>query len=810
MKRLLLIALTVALLVTGYSSGAFAQDSVTFGHNFSRQRCDSEVTLPPSEQVWTNDKIGESITQPVIVGDKIFHASNRWLWELPLTNGSNGREKRLFEIDTGERVTTGSHPSFLDNVIYVGSKNGNLYGFDLIRKRVIASKKVAGNYGVVSSPLVVKNSQGIVDVVVGSSDGQALYIFKNFLNPAVTTRLTCTPGGNITSSPSQVNSNVFVFATNHNGQNRPGQICFYDLKQQKLVWTHRTDNGIPSSVAVAGGLAYAIDKTGKTYCLDFQQRRLKWSDSSYTSSGTFANFSPAIADGKVFFPIRRTTKYGAKGNGILTARNQQTGKKIWSTPPLKGEITTSPVVWSSAGVVLVGTSKGYIYGFDVDTGQPKGWFTKDSGQTISSVGQLAGVGSNARGNIRPDGITTEFAIANGYLLVGGKRASGQGTLCAFKLTGSDVALTSLTADNVQPQPGIKVAFRVTLENRGDQPRSISFQLTDNATPFRKVINVYGVQAGKTVTSYVYDWIMPAGQAKVTAKILSPAGGTKFNYLAANDSRTVVLQAGVDLALSDFVTPTTVFTGDTRLAAISVTNHSGTPITSSIKFLQNNNGSLIPPQQISLKPDETQLVSVKWTAPATAGTVTLKAVLNPNRNQPLETDYSNNTSLKQVEVNNQQVSTTGGRLTLTAAPDPAKTKAGYGFELNAATKTEPYIYHHTHTRVVNGQVETYTDTHQTPCPGARGVKAYFPDGSIVDLEPTKSLSQTSNSWRLPPSAQSSARLRKHYIPSSTPDGAYQVKLVAWGAGKNGNLTAQRAVVVLVEGTLYDDVRTLLTE
>jgi hypothetical protein len=167
----------------------------------------------------------------------------------------------------------------------------------------------------------------------------------------------------------------------------------------------------------------------------------------------------------------------------------------------------------------------------------------------------------------------------------------------------------------------------------------------------------------------------------------------------------------------------------------------------------------------------------------------------------------------VEVTAREIPNEGGQLTMSATVKPTKTKAGYGFEITATTSTTPYVYTETHTKLVNGKTETYTETHTRDCPGATQVKAIFPTGEIIYLEPILPLNSpvvAENTWRLPPNAQSRDKLRKHYIPPATPDGRYLVRLIAEGAGDNGRLTAQTSVFVQVEGSMYDDLHSRITE
>ena len=807
-------AFTLCLL--SYSQVAYARDSITFGGNFDRQRSNVDQYLPPAEPAWSNDQVSQSITQPVVIGDKIYHASARWLWELPLADGSNGREKRLFEIDTGETATTGSHPTYFDNVIYVGSKNGYIYAYDLEKGAKIRARKAAGEYGVVSSPLVMRDSAGRINVVVGSSDGEAINIFRNFhsSNEQDVQQIENKPGGNITASPSRVNEKVFVFATNYNGIKKPGKIVFYDLDEGKAVWTLAARDGIPSSVAVTGTLAFAADKSGNLYALDFQTKCLKWSNQDYASEGTFVNFSPAVAKGKVFFPIRRTNKYGALGNGILTAWDQQNGSKLWASTGIQGEITTSPIVWEAGNVVLVGTSTGLIYGFDLDTGKPKAWFTLDGGKTMSAIGKMVGIGPGGiGGDIRPDGITTEFTLANGYLLAGGVRPDGRGRLLAYKLTGSDLALTAFTPDTAKPLPGDQINFQLTITNYGDNPREVTVRVRDNQTAFDKLLTLPDLPGHGSVTTQVNGWEVPSGEVTITAQIIAPPGGSKFNYNVENDTRTVTFANGIDLLAYNLTTKNPVYTGERNNATLTLENQSQVPVSTTLSFLLNNNPQFIPAQKVQLAPNTKLTFNFTWTAPVTAGQVSLKAVVNANRNEPVETDYSNNATTKLVEVSAREIPTEGGQLTISAAANPTKTKAGYGFEITATTATTPYVYTETHTKLVNGHTETYTDTHYRDCPGATQVKAVFPTGESLNLEPVLPLDSPVvpiNTWRLPPNSKSRDKLRKHYIPTTTPDGRYLVRLIADGAGDNRSLTAQTSVSVQVEGSMYDDLHSRIID
>ena len=68
----------------------------------------------------------------------------------------------------------------------------------------------------------------------------------------------------------------------------------------------------------------------------------------------------------------------------------------------------------------------------------------------------------------------------------------------------------------------------------------------------------------------------------------------------------------------------------------------------------------------------------------------------------------------------------------------------------------------------------------------------------------------NAWQLPPNPRSTEKQRKKYIPNDTPDGEFITKIVAEGAGDNGEFTAKTSVTVIVEGGIYDDVGSRITQ
>lgn len=126
---------------------------------------------------------------------------------------------------------------------------------------------------------------------------------------------------------------------------------------------------------------------------------------------------------------------------------------------------------------------------------------------------------------------------------------------------------------------------------------------------------------------------------------------------------------------------------------------------------------------------------------------------------------------------------------TVSASPATIKSGYGVETT-----------------VNTWITTNYDR-----PGslsnAQSVWAYFPDsGAPVRLQAvqgTPSSGSGTVTWRLPINQQSVIKARKHYLPVSWPDGAYQIRIVATDVSGPGNPCKAVNATVTVRGNMYED-------
>ena len=116
-----------------------------------------------------------------------------------------------------------------------------------------------------------------------------------------------------------------------------------DITKSGCVWTYDQIQRSVSTVAVAGGLVYAPDITGRLHCLDADTGACQW----VHDTGQEAWGGPLIADGKVFFNTKRS--YWVFAHGKEKAL-------LYSDPTAGSE--ASPVAANGTMYVVL---KGYLW-----------------------------------------------------------------------------------------------------------------------------------------------------------------------------------------------------------------------------------------------------------------------------------------------------------------------------------------------------------------------------------------------------------------------------------------------------------------
>jgi outer membrane protein assembly factor BamB len=117
-----------------------------------------------------------------------------------------------------------------------------------------------------------------------------------------------------------------------------------DITRGGLVWSFKQTQGSVSTVAIADGLVYYAEFTGKLHCLDAETGKCYWTH----DTGKPIWGSPLVADGKVYFG---TAASGA-ALWVLSAGKEL---KVIGRVPVSDAICCTPT--AANGTLFVITNK---------------------------------------------------------------------------------------------------------------------------------------------------------------------------------------------------------------------------------------------------------------------------------------------------------------------------------------------------------------------------------------------------------------------------------------------------------------------
>jgi outer membrane protein assembly factor BamB len=223
-------------------------------------------------------------------------------------------------------------PAVLNDVVYVGSDDNNLYALNA-NTGILLWRYTTGGL-VRSAPAVV---DGLVYVGSGDSNVYALDAKTGIRQWNYTT------GNSVESSPAVVNGVVYVGSYDNN-------LYALNAKTGALLWKYATGGSIASSPAVGNGIVYFASYDSDLYAVTAQNGSFLWK----VPTGELTYSSPVLAGGIVY--------YNAWTRPLL-ALNAQTGSLLWSIPENGG--SGSPAV---ANGVLYAELNGNISAFNAQTG----------------------------------------------------------------------------------------------------------------------------------------------------------------------------------------------------------------------------------------------------------------------------------------------------------------------------------------------------------------------------------------------------------------------------------------------------------
>jgi outer membrane protein assembly factor BamB len=239
----------------------------------------------------------------------------------------------IWSFTTGGAVV--SSPSIVNNIVYFGSQDHNIYAVDAKYGGKIWSF-TTGN--TIESSVAVANGK----VITGAEDGYIYcldaYTGKMLWKTFVDGNQPVTYGSAvmIRSSPAIVDNTVYIGSLD-------GHLYAIDFTDGTIIWKYQTGGWIKYSPTISNNAAYITSETpdsGTIYKINAATGTLIWKQTlpyeHQFTGGCDMIGTPTVADGKVFTSANLRTYY---------CLNDQDGKIIWNfTNPAANEfIVSSPI-----------------------------------------------------------------------------------------------------------------------------------------------------------------------------------------------------------------------------------------------------------------------------------------------------------------------------------------------------------------------------------------------------------------------------------------------------------------------------------
>jgi outer membrane protein assembly factor BamB len=295
------------------------------------------------------------------------YSTNRAVYSSPAVSGDMlfigiGDSVCAFNALTGLRIwnhpTRGviiSSPNVVNGVVYVGSSDGNVYALNASTGNKIwnftskgpgepaAEKGITGAFA--SSPAVANEV-----VYIGSDDGNVYALNAvtgvKIWNYSTSKQPLYSLGNQVESSPTVSDGIVYVGSVG-------GNVYALNASTGAEIWNYYTNpdrlygggyyHGVTASPAIANGIAYVGSVDGNVYALNSSSGKQIW------AKKFFRVLSSASVSGDVIY-------LGIANN--VTALNATTGAQIWVFPT-QNQINSSSTI--SEGVVYIGSQDGNFY-----------------------------------------------------------------------------------------------------------------------------------------------------------------------------------------------------------------------------------------------------------------------------------------------------------------------------------------------------------------------------------------------------------------------------------------------------------------
>lgn len=594
----------------------------------------------------------------------------------------------------GKTQISRSSTTFYEGAFVSGTATGTLtlHNYNKENKQMEWIGEYDLGTNIVSAPMVVRWNQysyeggksgsfekGIPIVVSGSDDGN-VYIVSNLHMPHKTKiKIPSRLGGVVSSSPSPIYDSRssektvgFVIGRDsgtgiargyffedflENGVTEEGTPC---LKIKTGIanfnhihrWQVSGVSGISSSFTTEKDATYFSDKAGKLIKVNNKTGDIIWTNTEF-AGGTFQNRSPAIDDKYVYYGI---TDYKGLGRGILAILDKQTGETMGCIlAPQEERISTSPVVWKAANLVLFGIENGNMVGaFREHWNLPS-----DTVAVPLNMPAFSGQAEKTAGRWDATGLTSEISIAQNLLVIGGKMNVPEGGgLSVFTLskttpdwyahdlqpgtpydefegTAEDGSTTKLKLPIAEVGQSYVTKFKVGAAGcTSDKPVLLKVSVNGETTDVFDITSAnwqdkrarFIVMPGQEQErEYSFAWSTPDPKISNTVHIVAEINSDRGQYEENYENNKVEVEIPVmikDVECVSINNRCPVMVGSHENAEVVWRNNGPKPQTFLAKFMVD--GVLVNQEELTLQGGESVTRNYGWSAPNSAKIVKLEA------------------------------------------------------------------------------------------------------------------------------------------------------------------------------------------
>jgi eukaryotic-like serine/threonine-protein kinase len=371
----------LAVVLCAWTFSSVAQPTASFRGGPEHSGIYRQNGVPRLHAVKWKFKTGAAVfsSPAVLDGTAYFGSNDHYLYAVNIADGT-----QRWKFKTGGRIT--SSPAVSQNRVYFGSYDGNIYSVDAntgmqrwkfategerrFTARHIHGAEPAGESMpdpfdfYLSSPAVVDDT-----VYVGSGDGNVYAIDA----ASGGLRWKFQTGNVVHASPAVANDTVYVGSWDS---------FFYALNARsgRELWRFKTGEdpvisnqvGIQSSAVIADGVVYFGCRDSNLYALDAATGKKRW---SFSNKGSWVISTPIVKDDTLYFATSDT--------GLFHAVDAKTGSLKYSLSFHHWPMFSSPAIAGST--LYIGSHAGTLIAIDLDKHATTWTFSTDGAKRYAAA-----------------------------------------------------------------------------------------------------------------------------------------------------------------------------------------------------------------------------------------------------------------------------------------------------------------------------------------------------------------------------------------------------------------------------------------